>query len=561
MKPEDSGREALVEGLPDLAPARMVNEYVYCPRRAYIEWVQGDFAVNADVAEGKFRHRVVDQEGGALPERPEEGEKIHARSVWLSAPEERLTAKMDLVEGEGSLLIPVDYKRGALPENPDRSWPADRVQLCAQGLVLRANGYTSLGGVLYYSESKTRVEVPFDEELVEETRSAVAGLFAIAAEDKPPPPLEGSPKCIRCSLAGICLPDEVNMLTGVDGEEEPRRILPARDDSLPLYVQEQGARISRNGELFVVQRSREKLGEARIFETSQVALFGNVQVTTQALQEMCVRGIPLSLFSTGGWFYGMAAGMTHKNVELRLAQYKGASDRDVSRRLASAMIAAKIENCRTFLMRNHPSLPDDNTAELKRLADSARAEPEPESLLGVEGMAARIYFSAFSGMFKGSNGWGFDFQGRNRRPPRDPVNAMLSYAYSLLAKDLTVAALLVGFDPYLGFFHQPRYGRPSLALDLMEEFRPLVADSVVLNVVNNNILAPEEFLCRGSSASMTPEARKKFLSAYERRMDTLITHPLFGYKISYRRVLEVQCRLLGRTLSGELKEYPAFRTR
>ena len=137
---EMKGNEGFSQGLPDLAPARMVNEYVYCPRRAYIEWVQGDFAVNADVAEGKFRHRVVDQEGGALPERPEEGEKIHARSVWLSAPEERLTAKMDLVEGEGSLLTPVDYKRGALPENPERTWPADRAQPGGQGLVLRATG-------------------------------------------------------------------------------------------------------------------------------------------------------------------------------------------------------------------------------------------------------------------------------------------------------------------------------------------------------------------------------------------------------------------------------------
>jgi CRISPR-associated protein Cas1 len=559
------GMPAVNGSVPDLAPARMVNEYVYCPRLAYLEWVQSDFAVNYEVAEGRYCHRVVDEEGGELPEVPGEGETIHARSVWLSAPEERLTARIDLVEGEGNALTPVDYKRGTVPDNSERSWPADRVQLCAQGLVLSANGYECSKGVLYYVESKTRVEIAFDDELIRQTREAVNGIFAMAATGKIPPPLAESAKCVRCSLAGICLPDEINMLAGGEGphEGEPRRIVPARGDSLPLYVQEQGARISCNGELFEVQKKRDKLGEARIFETSHVCLFGNVQVTTQALREMCVRGIPLSLFSSGGWFYGMASGMTHKNVELRMHQYRAASDRTVSCPIAAAMIAAKIDNCRTLLMRNHPQLPVEQAAELKLLAEATRKAPNLESLLGVEGMAARVYFAHFSGMLKGSGSgeWGFDFQGRNRRPPRDPVNAMLSYAYSLLVKEVAVTALAVGFDPFLGLYHQPRYGRPSLALDLMEEFRPIVADSIVLGVVNNGVLTPEDFIRRGTAVALTPAARKKFISAYERRMDVLITHPLFGYKISYRRVLEVQCRLLGRTLSGELKEYPAFRTR
>ena len=131
----------------------------------------------------------------------------------------------------------------------------------------------------------------------------------------------------------------------------------------------------------------------------------------------------------------------------------------------------------------------------------------------------------------------------------------------MLAKDLTVTTLAVGLDPFLGFYHQPRYGRPALALDLMEEFRPIIADSVVLGVVNNGIVSPDDFIRRGPAVALKPDARKKFLQAYEKRMDTLITHPVFGYRISYRRILDVQARLLGRVLSGELAEYPAFRTR
>jgi CRISPR-associated protein Cas1 len=155
----------------------------------------------------------------------------------------------------------------------------------------------------------------------------------------------------------------------------------------------------------------------------------------------------------------------------------------------------------------------------------------------------------------------FDFAKRTRRPPRDPVNALLSFAYSLLAKDLAITARATGLDPFLGFYHQPRFGRPALALDLMEEFRPLVADSVVLSVINTGVVGVQDFLHSSLGVSLTPEARKRVLRAYERRLDEEVTHPVFGYRISYRRVLEVQCRLLGRHLLGELPEYPEFRTR
>ena len=154
----------------------------------------------------------------------------------------------------------------------------------------------------------------------------------------------------------------------------------------------------------------------------------------------------------------------------------------------------------------------------------------------------------------------FELDGRNRRPPRDPVNAMLSFAYSLLTKEFAVTLETVGLDPMLGFYHQTRFGRPSLALDLMEEFRPIVADSVVVGVVNNGVLKPDD--SRGSTGvAIAAGGKKKFIEAYERRMDQLVTHPVFGYRISYRRVIEVQARLLGRLLLGEIEAYPSFRTR
>jgi CRISP-associated protein Cas1 len=154
-----------------------------------------------------------------------------------------------------------------------------------------------------------------------------------------------------------------------------------------------------------------------------------------------------------------------------------------------------------------------------------------------------------------------DFAGRNRRPPRDAVNALLSLGYSMLAKDLTIACYAIGFDPMMGFYHQPRFGRPALALDLMEPFRALVVDSAVVSAINNRMVTPRNFIAAGASVALTPEGRKAFYRAYELRMDMLITHPIFGYRVTYRRLLEIQARLLAKLLEGEIDEYPVFVTR
>lgn len=197
---------------------------------------------------------------------------------------------------------------------------------------------------------------------------------------------------------------------------------------------------------------------------------------------------------------------------------------------------------------------------MARLARDAEDASSSESLLGIEGAAAEAYFSRFDHLLKtGANG--FSFENRNKRPPKDPVNAVLSYLYGILVKDLFVTLLAVGFDPYLGFYHRPRYGRPALALDMMEEFRPLIADSTAVTLFNNGELSKKDFIRTGLGISLTPDGKKKVVGGYERRMETEITHPLFGYTVNYRRVLEVQARLLAKIISGEIKEYPAFCTR
>lgn len=573
------------EGLPPspgsdvpLLPARMVNEFAYCPRLAYFEWVDGVFADNAETAEGRFHHRRVDQAPTRKSRKAEAEDStetaIHQRSVWLSSERLGVTAKIDLVEADSAdeaggagrqrRVVPVDYKRGKRPHSPQGAWEPERVQLCVQGLLLQEQGYACERGVLYFVGSRERVEVPFDEALVARTQELLEGMRAMTHVAVAPPPLIDSPKCPRCSLVGLCLPDEIGWLRGSQDGEAPalRKLVPANDDALPLYVQTPGARLGKDGDCLIVKDHNEVLGEARLVETSQVVLYGPVQVSTQVVQELCKRGIPLVYCSTGGWFYGMATGLLHKHVELRRRQYAVAADPARCLTLARRFVQAKIANARTLLRRNHRAAPDTVLHDLKRDQVQAGAAESIESLLGVEGIAARRYFSEFAGMLKEAEpGARFDFDGRNRRPPRDPVNAMLSLLYAMLAREWTVTLQSVGLDPYLGFYHQPRYGRPALALDMMEEFRPLIADSSVLTAINNGEIRTTDWIERMGSVTLTPEGRRRLIETYERRMGQEITHPVFGYQISYRRVLEVQARLLGRYLLGEIPELPPFITR
>jgi CRISPR-associated protein Cas1 len=550
--------------MPDLVPARMVNEYVYCPRLAYLEWIQGEWDDNADTVAGRYAHRRVDREPTAevpSPDTAGEGE-LRTRSLMLSSPTLGVIARIDVLELEGRRAVPVDYKRGTVPPTEHRAWDPERVQLCLQGWLLRENGYLCDGGIIYFVESRTRVEVPFDAELEALARSALEGLRRLAAGGRLPPPLVDSPKCVRCSLAGICLPDEVNRLTHPELTGEPRRLVPGRDDALPLYVQEQGAQVGKSGDRLVVRLEGEVVREVRLLDVSHVVLWGRVQITTQAVQELCEREIPITYVSQGGWFYGMTTGLAHKNVELRVAQHRLAEVGALP--IARAIVAGKIQNQRTLLRRN---LDERDSKLLGRLAlymRQARHVQDGASLLGVEGIAGQLYFGAFNRLFRGAGAWAgevFREQGRNRRPPLDEVNAVLSFLYAVLIKECAVIGQAVGFDIYRGFYHAPKYGRPALALDLCEEFRPLVADSVCLSLFNQGEVGPKDFVRRARGVALLPSARRAVLAGFERRLSQMVRHPVFGYTLSYRRVIELQARLLRAVVLGEIPVYRPFTTR
>lgn len=615
-------------------PARMLNEFVYCRRLFYYEFVEGVFVHNADTMRGAALHTRVDSGSGAMPppkafggksedrsasggpkSETEEPEVIHSRSVSLGSDRLGVTAKIDVVEVRAAQtdnashepdlfskteVCPVDYKSGAPREGEDGKelWDADKMQLGLQCLLLRDNGYICNEGIIYYRATKQRVRLVITPELeawvlqkIREARECAAGSI--------PPPLVDSPKCPRCSLVTVCLPDETRMLAAraVESSElrverkkdsdlspftdhqspspSPRRLIAARDDARALYLTTPGLFVGRSGEVLQIKEKKELVQEVRINDLSHVALFGNIQISTAAVQALCEADVPVTYFSMGGWFYGFTRGHSLKNVFTRVEQFRLARDPKVRLWLARSFVIGKIRNQRTMLMRNHLEPPQPILAKLKNSAGTALAAQTIDELLGIEGAAAAFYFQQFNGMIKVEDElalsepaklnpqlrFNFDFAGRKRRPPTDPVNALLSLAYSLLAKDCTIAALAVGFDPYVGFYHQPRFGRPALALDIMEEFRPLIAESCALTAINNRMITEKDFVRAGRAVNLSAEGRKQFFVAYEARMNHLVTHPIFDYKVTYRRALELQFRILARYLTGEIDEYVPFMTR
>ena len=548
-----------------LVPVRMVNEFVYCPRLAFLEWVDGEWADSGDTEEGRRAHVRLDAGGGRLPspEAAEEQPDFAARAVTLASERLGIIAKMDLIEGEDGTVTPVDTKKGKRPHVAEGAYEPERVQVCAQALILEEAGYRVSEGAIWYAGSRERVRIALDAELRARTALAISELRLAAASGRLPPPLVDSPKCTRCSLAGICLPDEVTFFRrGL----APRPLNPSADTALPLYVQEPGARISKSGEVLVVETEAGKT-QVALGDVSELVLHGPVSLTTPALGALLREEVPVTYASSGGWVLGHTVSTGNRNVAVRIAQYRTAFDERCCLVFARSLVVAKIKNSRVFLRRNFKAGDEaERDAALEamaRMADRAAHAPTEAELLGIEGEAASRYFRLLPTMFGDTAREfpAFAFDKRTRRPPADPVNAMLSFGYALLSRTWLTTLSAVGFDPYLGFYHKPRFGRAALALDMMEPFRPILADSTVIQVVNNGEVKAEGFVAAGPAVNLKPHAKRAFIAAYERRLDQEVTHPVFGYRVSMRRLLEVQARLLARYLAGEIDDYPHYLVR
>lgn len=550
-----------------LMPVRRLHNFAYCPRLFYYQWVENIFISNADTVEGAQTHAGTDRASQGKDERDlrDLPEGACVRSLSLTSEALGMTGKIDLIEGVPDGLELLDYKKGSAGRNihgEREAKHADRIQVAAYAMMLAESGTQVSRASIYYASDRRRVRVDLSEDLFAEVASLLVEARRVAKDGKCPPPLEDDPRCLYCSAYPVCLPGESAWWR--DGVDPPPLIRaaprPDNDEGEVLVVQNPRARLSQRGDQVVLTLEDEADRKFPLRQLRSVYLYGPVQLSAQLTHKFLEQGVDVSYFSPAGRFLGLLRGLPASGVDARRGQYRLFEQAGVRLQLARETVRAKIHNQRVMLMRNGDA-PQSTLDALAKVREQASQASDLASLRAAEGGAAALYFGQFSSMIKASAGVDFDFTGRNRRPPRDPINALLSLAYSVLAKEFTGVCHAVGLDPFLGFFHQPRYGRPALALDLMEEFRPLIADSVAISLVNRGEVGVGDFISGASGTFLNEHGRRSFWEAWSRRLDADVTHPQFGYRMAYRRMFEVQARQLWRFVRGEAALYHGFTTR
>jgi len=333
-----------------------------------------------------------------------------------------------------------------------------------------------------------------------------------------------------------------------------------------LFVTTQGAYLAKEGETVVVKVEKEVRLQVPIHTLAGIVCFGNISVSPFLMGFCAERDVAVSFLSEYGRFLARVTGPAHGNVILRRAQYRKADEEDFCGRISRSFLAGKILNSRTVLkraMRDHPEKIDQETLaqaerELKSSAGRLERKPSLDELRGLEGDAARNYFNVFDSLIVAQKA-DFFFRERNRRPPLDRVNCLLSFLYTLLAHDVSSALETVGLDSRVGFLHKDRPGRPGLALDMMEEFRPYLADRLVLSLINLGQVKPKGFKVLESGAvRMDDDTRKTLLTAWQTRKQEEVEHPFLGEKVSVGMLFFIQALLLARHLRGDLDGYPPF---
>jgi CRISPR-associated protein Cas1 len=339
-------------------------------------------------------------------------------------------------------------------------------------------------------------------------------------------------------------------------------LVPLSDDGIQLVAQQDGVRIGVRGlSLHVTDRDGIETSKIPLAQISSLAIVGAVQLSTQALHALADRQTPVAFMSSAGRLIAMIDPLDSVSADVRREQVRAFDQPHRALQLARALVESKILNQRVLLQRNAEDLPEYALDELSRCADAARSAPDIPTLLGHEGQAAAVYFNHFASMLRSDLASEFDRNGRQRRPPPDPVNATLSFAYTMLTHECVTALRLARLEPTIGAFHTSRPGRPALACDLMEPFRPIIAESVVLSLFSRGELTEGHFLRTSAGCALTDAGRRAFFQAWARRMDTAVTHPAFGYRLSYRRMLMLHARMISAWVLREIPTLSFLTTR
>lgn len=574
------------------SPLRVMSLHAlaYCERLFYLEEIENLRVADASVYAGRRLHVEI--------ERDEEGDW---HTLELESEAWGLRGKIDCLRKRDGMLIPYEHKRGRSARAVDTTpepWPSDRLQLIAYAALVAEHSGRMVGeGRIRYHADNVTVRVPIDETAFEDLRLAIARARALQGSIERPPVTTNERLCTKCSLAPVCLPEEARLGRASSGQNDehsasssqielpvvgesvegqgekdlsphrPLRLFPADDDRTALHVLTQGATVGRAGNRLKVYARNEPEQFRPIHEVGQVVIHGFAQITTQALR-LCAEHDVAVHWVTGGGSYlgGWSAGAG--TVQRRIRQYRALTDSEFCLRLARRLAEARARGQLSFLLRasrdagrNVAEVRDAIGSIRRLLGPLARAE-SIDSLRGYEGSIGAHYFRALPHLVSAEAGAAMKPDGRSRRPPRDRFNALLSYGYGLLLKDVSNAIITVGLDPSLGFYHQPRSQAYPLSLDLMEMFRvPLVDLPVVASINRRQWDEDEDFTIAGPQVWLSESGRRKLIGIYEQRKSDKWKHPVIGYSLTYARFLELEVRLLEKEWMGEGGLFARFRLR
>lgn len=536
-----------------------LHAMAYCPRLFFLEEVEGLRVADEKVYAGRRLHVEL--------EKTDEGTW---EEVFLENERLGLRGKLDALRTRTGQVIPYEHKRGRCFRREDGTpdtWPSDRLQLLAYALLIEEErGIALAEGRVRYHEDNLTVRVPVDDEGRQQVRTAIERARVLRRSTERPPVAENERLCPACSLAPVCLPEEARLVSRSGWE--PIRLFPPDDERQVIHVTEPGTRIGKAGEQIKITYRDGRTQVLPVRQVSQVVLHGFAQISTQALRFCADTEVGIHYLSGGGRYLGSFAAGSGV-VQRRIRQFRALSDPGFCLGLARKLVLCRGDMQRQILMRaNRKDAQEcdelkEAIRQMKAMLSKVERADNPATLLGLEGNLAALYFQALPRTLVEGLPDEMHFHGRNRRPPRDRFNALLSFGYALLLKDATGALLTVGLEPALGFYHQPRSSAPPLALDLMEIFRSLLVDIPVLNSVNRqqwDIQA--DFTLAGEQVWLSDSGRKKLIGLYERRKTETWKHPVIGYSLSYARMLELEVRLLEKEwMEGETGLFAQIRLR
>lgn len=533
-----------------------LHALVYCERLFYLEEVERIRIADAAVFAGRRLHVELEDDGAAIERQTFESGQLGIRGA------------VDVLRRRDGHLVPYEHKRGRSAGSPGarEAWRTDRVQVGAYALLVEeAHGCRVEEGRVRYHADGVTVRVPIDDALRADVATAVRRARELQTTVERPPVTSNERLCVRCSLAPACLPEEAR--AALDDELAPLRLLPPHPDGQTVHVLESGARVGRSGEQIVIHPREGDDVRIPIADVGHVVVHGMAQITTQAIRLCVDRGVGVSWVTAGGTQVAQLA-PSAVPAQRHLRQFAALTQPDTALGLARRLVVAKLEAQLRYVLRGTRDLaarPPAVEAGVHRLRESLRRAAHAESaeaLLGHEGTGAAAYFEAFPALLGPDLDSRLVFDGRNRQPPRDRVNALLGYGYGMLYREVLQAIVVVGLHPGVGFYHRPRSAAHTLVLDIMELFRVPLIDMAVVAALNRRTFDPsadfDEFPGR---VLLNERGRKKVIEILERRKADTWRHSVVGYSLSYARMIELEVRLLEKEWMGEGGLFARFRLR